>query len=403
MAFSLIYISTSRFPTEKVSIGQTTLKMCEAYSTEGCDVQLWYPKRLQLNPELRDSNLFEYHGIRPSFAVRALPNFDVFRLERFVPSAVFMWLVLLHSMLWGLSAAVIARFVGAQVHVTQDTSIAFWLVLLRLPTVYESHDAVPLRARRALLKLIAHRASLRRVVALTPHIRERLVQLGVPAIKIAVLPNGVDLALFERTGDRLRCREELALPIDRPIIGYVGRYVFMGQEKGIPELIQAMGEVKGSTTLPSLLVCVGGPEACVEQYRTLANAAGLASDDVLFVNQVRSQDVPKWIGCLDIAAIPYPDSQDYAYYVSPLKLFEYMAAGATIVASDLPSTRSFLHHEDNSLLVEAGNPSDLARAILRLLKDRRLARALGQRALADSRSHSWEARAKEVLAILNPR
>jgi glycosyltransferase involved in cell wall biosynthesis len=76
-------------------------------------------------------------------------------------------------------------------------------------------------------------------------------------------------------------------------------------------------------------------------------------------------------------------------YTSPLKLFEYLAMGRPIVASDLPSIREVLTDSRTALLVPPGDPQALAGALSRLAGDRALARALGRASLALAADFTW--------------
>jgi glycosyltransferase involved in cell wall biosynthesis len=101
-----------------------------------------------------------------------------------------------------------------------------------------------------------------------------------------------------------------------------------------------------------------------------------------------------------VLVLPNPASAISTRFTSPLKLFEYMAAGRPIVASDLPSIREVLRHEENALLVEPGNPSALAAGVRRLLDDRALADRLSSAALADVQDYSWNRRAERLEVLL---
>jgi len=90
-----------------------------------------------------------------------------------------------------------------------------------------------------------------------------------------------------------------------------------------------------------------------------------------------------------------------ASFTSPLKLFEYMAAGVPIVASDLPSTREILTPEVNAVLVPPNNPQALAAGIQRVLEDRDLANRIAQNALEDVMQFSWKKRAEKIIIFLH--
>ena len=188
-----------------------------------------------------------------------------------------------------------------------------------------------------LLRLVSA-PSLHRVVAVTAGIAEDVEALGFNRASIRVLHDAVDLRMFVDLMPRSESRALLGLPIDKKIVGYVGRFQTMGREKGLPELVRAMASVEGS----ALLVAVGGPLDDVPSYLAQASQAGVEPGLISFYDRVDPIEVPNWIASFDVATIPWPDEPHLARYASPLKLFEYMAAGAAIVASDLPSIREVL-------------------------------------------------------------
>ena len=199
---------------------------------------------------------------------------------------------------------------------------------------------------------------------------------------------------YQRLPTREEARRLLNLPLDGQLVGFVGRFSLFDQEKGIPELIEAIaiGEDPVAT-----LVCVGGPMDRVPAYLDHARRLGLDLERLRFVDKVPSAEVPMWLRALDVGVIPYPDEPHFALAASPLKLFEYMAAGLPIVATDLPSTRLTLTDGSNALLVEAGNIGSLAGGINRLLEDPALARRLGEAAQASVSGRTWNARAARIL------
>ena len=98
-----------------------------------------------------------------------------------------------------------------------------------LPTGFEAHG-IPQRFQKRLLKAVSGRAGLRIVVALTTFIRQRLADLGVPAQRICVQPDSVDMQAFEGLPSRHECRRRLGLAEQGPIIGYIGRFQALGMD-----------------------------------------------------------------------------------------------------------------------------------------------------------------------------
>jgi len=391
----LTYIFNARLPTEKAH-GYQVGKMCEAFAENGVEVLLMHPYRQQSDALTQGTNLFEYYGLRKTFQVRILPNCDVVRLERFFSSGIPASLFFAHAFLWALYASVEARRRTADVYYTRDSVVAYWLLRLGLPTIYEEH-VVPKRAQRWLLRRITHHPSLRLVVAVTSFIKARFISLGFSEKQVVVLPDAVDISLFSGLPSKETCRKQLGLEPNRTIIGYVGRFQTMEMEKGIPELVKAMALLPFVNGSEPLLVCLGGPMDAVPAYLKLAYGMGVPERRLKFIDRVAQVDVPYWIRAFDIAVAPFPTNEHYAYFMSPLKLFEYMAAGVPIVTSDLPSIREVLAHGENAWLVEPGNEEALAQGIIRVLQDAVLSTKLATNARQAVDRFTWERRARAIL------
>ncbi len=110
--------------------------------------------------------------------------------------------------------------------------------------------------------------------------------------------------------------------------------------------------------------------------------------------------VPQHLREASVALLPLPDEPVARHFTSPLKLFDYMAAGVPIVASDLPAIREVLRHGENALLATPGDPAAFAAAVRYLLSDPAYARRLGERVREDVRAYSWDARAARLLEFL---
>jgi glycosyltransferase involved in cell wall biosynthesis len=340
--------------------------------------------------------VFDYYGIKPIFQVQTLKNLDVVVLNRFIPDRIFTPIFFAHAFIWGHYAASAARQFRADLYYTRDATIAYWLVRMGLPTVYEAHVA-PNRGQRWLLRKITRHSLLRLVVVLTSFLRQRFLDMGFSSDRVIVLPDGVDLDLFEGLPSKDDCRRRLGLPLGRPIIGYIGRFRTLEMEKGIPELVEAMKDLSSVNGAEPLLLCVGGPMDAVPTYLELARRIGIPQDRLRFVDRVPNTEVPYWIRSCDVATIPWTWTEFSAYFTSPLKLFEYMAAGVPILATDLPSIREVLRHGENAWLVPPSNPKALAEGIRHLLENPDLAERLAQQARKDVRQYTWKRRAAVIL------
>jgi glycosyltransferase involved in cell wall biosynthesis len=151
------------------------------------------------------------------------------------------------------------------------------------------------------------------------------------------------------------------------------------------------------------LLLVGGGEEDRARLRNL-EAFAAARDRIRFQDQVPPDEVPLYLRAADVLVLP--NSGRFAisrHYTSPMKLFEYMAAGRPMVASDLPSLREVLNHEENALLVPPEDPKALAQAIIRLLTDPSLKDRLVASAAGNVIRYGWPQRAMGILEFMKTR
>ena len=391
----LLYLVNARLPTEKAH-GYQVVKMCEAFASAGCDVALWHPRRAQPSDGPGAATVFDYYGVPPVFGVRTLANLDARPIVDHLPPPLDAVCYSIHALVWGFAAALAARRRRADLYYTRDALLALWLVLLGCPTACELHRGASGSARWV-LRVIGQRRAFRGVVTVTDSGRRHVEQQGIAPGRVWVAPDGVDLLMYEDLPSPGACRDLLGLPGGRPIIGYIGRLRTMDMEKGVGLLVEALGTFPDSPTAP-ILLCVGGPPEAASVYRTQALALGIAEDRLILMDRVPNAEVPLWIRACDVVTIPSPPTEFFARFSSPMKLFEYLAAGVPIVASDLPALREILTHGTNAWLVAPSSASALANGIASVLASDRLASALGRAGKSAAASFAWSSRATGILA-----
>lgn len=117
-----------------------------------------------------------------------------------------------------------------------------------------------------------------------------------------------------------------------------------------------------------------------------------------FTGTVSPDEVPGLLSEMDVAVAPYPEKADF--YFSPLKVYEYMAAGLPVVASRIGQLDDLIEHGINGLLVPPGDPYALAEALDSLRRDLELRERLGRTARRDVlRDHTWDAVAARILEL----
>lgn len=393
----LAYIINTRLPTE-LAHGHQTVRMCAAFAAAGAEVLLLYPRRRQ-TPALGARDIFDYYGVPRTFKARELANIDtIYWLEARLPRFCAVWIHVVQSVLWGSYAAFAAWRAGVAIYYTRDMIIAWWLTAWGMPLVYEEH-ALPTRRAERLLRALSRRKSLRLTIAVTGFIRNRLIRVGFRPAAVITLSDAVELSLFNGLPDRAACRTKLGLPRTRYIIGYVGRFrVFGKEEKGILKLIEAAAILARAYDV--LVLLVGGPHEAAAAYESHARACALPAERLRIVPPVAPYDAPQWMRACDVVTIPWHYTPFSAYATSPLKLFEYMASGTPIIASDLPSLREIVNEGKNAVLVRPGNALDLARGIRRLIENPALGGRLAAQARTDVESHTWKKRAERIMRAI---
>jgi glycosyltransferase involved in cell wall biosynthesis len=212
---------------------------------------------------------------------------------------------------------------------------------------------------------------------------------GLPEARgrVHVVPNAVDPARFP-----VGRRPSHPAPPGIFTVGFLGS---LKPWHGLEVLAEAYGRLCELRPGFRLLVVGDGPaRAAFEAALALRGARG----DVEMTGAVAPADVPGLLASMDAAVAPYPDGKDF--YFSPLKVYEYMAAGLAVVASRFGPLEETIHDGVTGLLCPPGDAAALTTALLDLADKPRLRAALGQAArravLAD---HTWARRAERILAL----
>ncbi len=208
-----------------------------------------------------------------------------------------------------------------------------------------------------------------RAFVITEQLSREILQ-RVPAIspeKLIIAPSGANLSLF-RPVSRDRSRRSLQLDPQKKYVGFVGTLL---KHQGIDILIQASHEILIHEPRCRFIIIGEGP--LKEQWMKQVLQESL-DDQYRFLGQIEYRRVPEWINSMDICVAPYAQN---AGLRSPVKVFDYMACAKPVVASRIDGTTTQFEGTDTASLVEPGNPSELAAAIIRLLGDQTRAQEMG--------------------------
>lgn len=382
---TVLYFADTRFPIERAN-GAQTMATCRALALRGHDITLVVRPDTAAAP--RDP--FAFYGVsRPDrMRIRTIAGAGSARVKRmrFLVEA----------------GALAASFHG--VIFTRDLGLASFLLQApfarRARVVYESHgladvvsgempmllgrpDLAPSRAKLGRLARREARVWKRAAayVTITAALARELEDRFGPRPHVHVVPDG---------GPDPATLAVPAFDARQPaVVGYAGH---LYPWKGVDVLIQALA------MLPDVAgLIIGGHPAEADRARAEALAASLGvTGRVSFAGQLAPPDVLTRLAGATVLVLPNHASAISSRYTSPLKLFEYLAMGRPIVASDLPAIREVLTDGQTALLVPPGDAVALAAAITRVTTDPSLARHLAAGALELAPTYTWEARAARL-------
>ena len=171
---------------------------------------------------------------------------------------------------------------------------------------------------------------------------------------------------------------------------------------GVQDLVEALPVLLAKVP-EATLVIVGEPSTDEGRanLRALEGAAKEAGDTkaVHSLGRLPHTDIPRVLAACDLCVAPFNPKGErelelFGFFYSPLKLWEYMAAGKAVVATDLPNIGEIIG-DDRGVLVPVGDPQALASAMASLLTDERARSTMGERGKEFARNNSWEHRVDE--------
>jgi glycosyltransferase involved in cell wall biosynthesis len=350
----------------KLATSQYAMWMCEALSRHA-QVILYVQKLYETLDKA-----FEYHGVLPCFEVR---------------ETGLMWKP---RSFWG--ARRIARCL------TQENPSYVYLFdapLLRYLRLFASrwnyiYDAEAMPA--TLVPYVRHINAAKAVICHNQLFKKDLAKIGIESEKILIGQMGVNLEHFAVPASKEALRRQLNLPLTKKIVMYTGHFY---EWKGTEILLQAASSLDSDTEV----YLVGGKDADIK--RICESGKGLSWTNIRMISFQPPALASKYQQAADVLVVPnISSSEDSNYYTSPLKLFQYMAAGRSIVASDLPSIRTILNSE-NAYLVSPDNPQALAQGIRDALSDHQESARRAERAQEDVKQYTWEKRAERILKFVS--
>ena len=223
------------------------------------------------------------------------------------------------------------------------------------------------------------------VIVNSNYMKSELQRLfGLPYEKINVVPNGVNLNLYNGVEKDYNFRRQYAADNEK-IILYVGRLVY---EKGIQNLIAAMPKVLNGYHDSKLIIA--GKGGMIDELRDEVRRLNI-ENKVYFTGYLNLNQVTKMYKCADVAVFPS------TYEPFGVVALEGMLSGTPVVVSDVGGLNEIVQHRENGMKSYAGNPNSIADSILELLYNPGLGAEVSRAAKAKVKAqYNWNKIAQDT-------
>jgi glycosyltransferase involved in cell wall biosynthesis len=385
MKISFAYVSPSSMPSSSANSIHVAMQ-CAALLAEGVDLKVFANRTVRDHAEFKESvsraygvglekaDLVTFHGKCKKFVNVRIALLALFKL---IPEKK-PTLVLSRNLYFSFFHAVV--FGRSLIFETHQVEYGFRKLLQRWTMTRPWVKTIVVSKKLEEILTSEHEVSPTKAIVLPD-----------------AAPDGLTLIRKSKTRERLYQMTEVPRMNWKSVCGYFGQ---LYEGRGI-EIIEGMARERSET-----LFLVYGGEPKDVAFRREVNGD---LPNIFFGGHVSHPEAQELMRCVDFLLMPYQSKvsigvkgHDTGRWMSPMKMFEYMAAGVPIISSDLAVLREVLVHEKNALLVTPSDQQEWCGALDRLSSDASLADLIGERAHQDYRErYTWGARARAILALVN--
>jgi len=233
-----------------------------------------------------------------------------------------------------------------------------------------------------------------RVIANSEHTRATLLDMGIPAARIAIIYPGVDVTVFRPGLDPAGLRESMGIGRDEFLLFSIGR---LSRRKGFDMAIRAVAQLRAEGL--HMRYVIGGIGEDAAYLEGLIAELGVTSR-VHLAGAVSGEDLPRWLNTCDVFVMPNReingDNEGFG-----MVFIEAAACGKPSLAGEAGGTGSAVLHEETGLRVDGTSLEQVVSGLRRLARDSHLRTQLGQSGLSRvDRLFSWEAVASRTREVM---
>jgi len=342
-----------------------------------------------LDPHSSEWNTIAHHyGLKHYFPIKWLPSCPRWRSYDYS----------IRSIIW-------AKKWNVDILYTRLPQVAAIASILGMPTILEIHDLPQGKIAPSLFRLFMKGKGAERLVVITQalanDLEKKFSTLSSPPFTI-IAPDGVDLERYTNLPTAVEARKKLfekyedsstlLVSPSQFIAGYTG-HLYPGRGTGLLLTLAA--------NLPEIVfLIVGGESQDVTRLKAEINQQGL--NNIILTGFIPNAELPLFQAACDVLLMPYQDhvsassGGDIAQYLSPMKLFEYLASERPIISSDLLVLREILNPQ-NAVLIPVNDHQAWVNQLKKLKTDQKTRNELANQARQDAQLYTWEKRASCIL------
>ena len=366
----IVYIVASIIPSRTAN-SVHVMKMCQAFASNGHEVDLLIPGKV--DKSIKTEDIYDFYGVKKCFKIIRIPSL------KFKVGLLFFTFL----------ASLKAKKKNPDLVYTRFLYAAFISLFFGLPTVYEIHTSFEKRLEKTFFYLM-NKNKLKKIVVISNSLRDHFVnKYKIDERNIFIAPDGADSV---KTGFSSK---KVKKDSSKIAIGYVGN-LYKGRG------IDIIAKIAERCHWAEFHIIGGYPNDVDYWSNKLSNLK-----NVIFYGYVPHRDVNEYILSFDALIAPYQKRVtvqgrgDICQWMSPLKIFEYMAAGKAILSSDLSVLKDVFEHGNNSLLASPENIDEWVSNLELIKKDIQFRNKLGENAKKDfENKYTWKSRANNILKSL---
>ena len=357
-----------------------TMENYNALSMMGFEVNLIIPSDTKRTTKIEnEKEIWDFYGLEKSFSITR------------IPSKYFYKFGVLGRNLFRILMILIGIWKRSEILFVRHVELGIIAALLGRNVVVELHVIAEIKNLTS-LRILASLSKKRNIlfITITQSGFKRLLSLGIEEKKILIAPSAVNLKKYNFSSSKSDLRKRLGLPLNISIVMYTGN---LYKNRGVEELIEAM------QYLPNLLlIIIGGNLLDINRCKTFVEMN--KQENIVFIGHVLHRKIPAYLQSADMLVMPYTTNPWSLKDMSPLKMFEYMASGSPIIASDFPVLREILTNKVNAIMVQPDNPNSISKGIQWLADNPEMAISIAQQAKKDVEDFTYVRRAEKIAGWL---